>query len=97
MKLFTAIVAALSLLFAVCAASGDSIAEDPTTIYFSLMVSSAPALDNTGVLSAVDQVLDVINNDNKILPGYRLQYANVLDTQVSRMCQTAWSNYIRSC
>ena len=88
MKLFTAILAALSLLLAVCAANGGTVAEeDPTSIYFSLMVSSAPALDITGVVSAVDQVLDAINSDSTILPGYRLQYSSVLDTQVGRICQ----------
>ena len=52
------------------------------TLYFTLMVSSAPTLNTTGVVSAVDRVLDVINNDSNLLPGYRLQYSDVLDTQV---------------
>ena len=51
-------------------------------IYFSLMVSSAPTLDTTGVVPAVNKVLDAINSDSTILPGYRLQYSAVLDTQV---------------
>lgn len=55
---------------------------EPLSVYFSLMVSSAPTLNTSGVKSAVDQALEVVHNDNTILPGHRLQYLGVLDTQV---------------
>ena len=55
-------------------------------INFALMVSSAPTLNTSGVISAVDKALEVINSgDSNVLPGVRLQYtwSSVLDTQVS--------------
>ena len=58
--------------------------EQPSSVYFALIVSSAPTLNTSGVVSAVDQALEIVNNDNgDILPGVRLQYTIVLDTQVS--------------
>lgn len=64
---------------AVCCAHHD---ETPS-VYFALMVSNAPTLNTSGVVSAVNQALEVINDDNSnILPGVRLQYTTVLDTQV---------------
>ena len=57
-------------------------------VYFSLIVSSAPTINTSGIVSAVDQVLELINSDTTILPGYCLQYTPVLDTQVSKSaCQ----------
>ena len=56
---------------------------DPQPVYFSLMVSSAPTLDTTGVVSVVDQTLHLINNDTTtVLHGYSLQYSQLLDAQV---------------
>ena len=53
------------------------------SVYFALMVSSAPTLNTSGVVSVVDQALEVVNNDNSnVLPGVRLQYSTVLDTRV---------------
>ena len=51
-------------------------------VHFSLMVSSASTLDTSGVVSAVNQTLELINNDTTILSGYNLQYSRVVDTQV---------------
>ena len=52
-------------------------------VYFSLFVSSAPTINTSEIVSAVDQVLELINSNTTILPGYCLQYTQVLDTQVS--------------
>ena len=53
------------------------------SVYFALMVSSAPTLNTSdAVVSAVDRALAVINNDNSILPEVRLRYSSVLDTEV---------------
>ena len=52
-------------------------------LYFALMVSSAPSLNTSGVLSAVDQALEVVHNDTTLLSGYRLQHSRILDTQVT--------------
>ena len=60
----------------VAAADGDQ------PVYFSLMVSSAPTLDTSGVVSSVDQALQLINNHTTVLPGHNLQYSQVLDGQV---------------
>lgn len=54
-------------------------------VYFSLMVSSAPTLDTSRVVSAVDQALQHINSDTEVLPGYHLQYSQVLDAQVRQI------------
>ena len=49
--------------------------------YFSLIVSSVPTINTSGIVSAVDQTLELVNSDITILPGYYLQYNQVLDTQ----------------
>ena len=72
----TLVVTLSCLLTTVTAAGGDQ------PVYFSLMVSRAPTLDTSGIVSAVDRALELINNDPKILSGYDLQYSQVLDTQV---------------
>ena len=41
---------------------------------FSLVVSNVAAFNTLGVVPAIDDVLDIINNDSSILPGYKLQY-----------------------
>lgn len=52
-------------------------------LYFSLVVSSSPALNTTGVVSEVDRTLELINSVPAILPaGYLLAYSRVLTTQV---------------
>lgn len=53
-------------------------------VYFSLIVSSAPTLNSLGVVSAVDEALEFVENDSTILPGYSLRYFEVLDAQVRR-------------
>ena len=58
--------------------------DDRSSVYFALMVSSTPTLNTSGVVSAVGQALERVNNDNSnVLPGVRLQYTSVLDSQVS--------------
>ena len=52
--------------------------------YFSLIVSSVPTINTSGIVSAVDQALELVNSDITILPGYYLQYNQVLDTQQVR-------------
>lgn len=51
-------------------------------VYFSLIVSSAPTLNSLRVVNAVDEALEFVENDGTILPGYSLQYSQVLDAQV---------------
>ena len=53
-------------------------------VNFSLIVSSTPIFSTSGIVSAVDQVIELINGDTTILPGYCLKYTQVLDTQVSK-------------
>lgn len=56
---------------------------DQQSVYFAFMVSSSPTLNTSGAVSAVNQALDVVNrHDSNVLPGVRLRYTNVLDTQV---------------
>ena len=55
---------------------------DVGAVHFSVIVSSTPATLNTsGVVSAVDRALELINNDPAILPRHSLRYSQ-LDTQV---------------
>lgn len=63
------------------ALGGDESAVEP--LYFSLMVSSAPTLNTSGVLSTVDQALEGVHNDANLLPGYKLKHSGILDSQVT--------------
>ena len=71
----------LLLLVLGAAIAGYACAE--RSIYFSLMVSTAPGLNTAVVAPAVEFALDDINNDPSILPGYKLRYTRVADTKVS--------------
>ena len=52
-------------------------------IYFSVIVSNAPAtLNSSGVLSAVDRAIQLVNNDPTILPRHHLQ-RSLVNIQVS--------------
>ena len=62
--------------------TSESAADGDEPVYFSLMVSNAPTLDNSRVVSSVDQALQLINSDVTVLSGYNLQYPQVLDSQV---------------
>ena len=66
----------VSCLTLVSAADGDQ------PVYVSLVVSSAPTLDTSKIVSSVDQALQLINSDVTVLSGYNLQYPQVLDSQV---------------
>ena len=58
---------------------------EKASVYFALMVSSAPTLNTSGVVYAIDRTLELISNDTAILPSYRMQYSQVLDAQVGSM------------
>lgn len=77
------VAAFLATLSLSCLVTVGTAADGDQPVYFSLMVSSAPTLDTTRVVPAVDQALQFINSDTAILPGYNLLYTQVLDTQVS--------------
>lgn len=81
---FTAI--AFTFLIACCLSAGatpSTVTGEGGTIYFSVVVSNAPAtLNSSGVLSAVDRAIQLINNDPTILPRHHLQ-RSLLSTQVS--------------
>ena len=55
---------------------------EKASVYFTLMVSSAPTLNTSGVVHDVDRTLELISNNTAILPSYSMQYSQVLDTQV---------------
>ena len=57
-------------------------AGNETDVYFSLIVSSAPTLNSSGVVPQVNRTLELINNESAILPGYTLKFSGVLETQV---------------
>ena len=70
------------LLLQILGISSAGESEVISPVYFSLIVSSAPTLNTSGIVSEVDRALELIRRDANILPGYRLQYSRVLDTQV---------------
>ena len=76
------VTAFLATVIVSCLVAIVAAADDDQPVYFSLMVSSAPALDTSRLVSSVDQALQLIDNDTTVLPGYNLQYSQVLDTQV---------------
>ena len=61
--------------------------DQPVAVYFSLIVSNDPTINTSGIVSAVDQVLELINSNTTILPGYCLQYIVLNTQQVSYKCQ----------
>ena len=64
-----------------CAAVANEI-DGAEPVYFSLVISSATHFNTSGVVEEVDRTLELLAKDTTILPGYRLQYSRVLDTQV---------------
>ena len=68
-------------VFCFTIATVHCIEEQP--LFFTLMVSNASTLKTTGVIVAVNQALDVVNNDSDILSGYTLKDAQVFVTPVS--------------
>ena len=76
------ITAFLAILTVSCLTSVSAATNGDQPVYFSLVVSSAPTLDTSRVVSSVDQALQLINSDVTVLPGYNLQYPQVLDSQV---------------
>ena len=81
---FTGLVANFLIVLVSCMSSSNC--ADESSVYFALMVSSTPTLNTSGVVPEVDQALGVINRANSnVLPGIRLQYTSVLDTQVRQI------------
>ena len=80
------VVSVLFILEPTSATATDLDKDEP--VYFSLIVSSGPTLNPLGVVSAVNEALEFIENDGTILPGYSLQYSQVLDAQVRRKFET---------
>ena len=72
----------LLVLVAVTLGNACAVLEDKS-LYFSLMVSTAPGLNTAVVAPAVELTLENINSDPTILPGYTLRYTRVADTKVS--------------
>ena len=69
-----------SIILGVCTSTATD-----QSVYFSLIVSSAPTINTSGIVSAVDQALELVNGNHTILPGYCLQYTEVFNTkQVSK-------------
>ena len=69
----------LLIVLGVCTPS-KSATDQPLNI--SLVVSNTPTLNTTEIVPAVNQTLELVHR-NAILPGYYLQYSQVLDVQVS--------------
>ena len=72
------------LLFLATVAIRHGCASSEKPLYFSLMVSSAASMNTTGVVDAVNDVLETINNSSTLLTSKKLLYTNggPLDTQV---------------
>ena len=87
---FIAFTTVTLLIASVVVGSARATEVDRDAVYFSLVVSSVPTLNTLGVISAVDEVLELIENDTTILSGYSLQYSQVLDAQV----RLTWVDYV---
>ena len=83
----------LLLLATVAIRHGSASSEKP--LYFSLMVSSAASMNTTGVVDAVNDALEAINNSSTLLPSNKLLYTNgrPLDTQV---CLLVYTVFVRT-
>ena len=73
-------------LFIACLSAGatslSTVTGEGGTIYFSVVVSNAPAtLNSSGVLSAMDRAIQLINSDPTILPRHYFQ-RSLLSTRV---------------
>ena len=75
----------LLVLVAVTFAGNACAVLEDRSLYFSLMVSTAPGLNTAVVAPAVELTLENINSDPTMLPGYTLHYTRVADTKVSTM------------
>ena len=71
---------ALSIAALGVSTSSNSAKEQP--VYFSLVVSSAPAFNTLEIIPAINQTLELVHR-NVTPSGYHLQYSQVLDVQVS--------------
>ena len=59
-------------------------AEQEHNLTFMLVASFGQfGFNSSGIVPAADLALENINNDPRILKGYRLVYSNVWDSQVS--------------
>ena len=71
-----------SLLLLLATASGPVSGADPETLLFSFITSFGGfGFDAAGVVPAVDLALEEINTLD-VLPGYKLRYNSVLDSEV---------------
>ena len=82
--LFSTVMASMIIASLVTIDSTSAAAGADQPLYFSLVVSSDLTLNTSGIVTAVDETLELIRNDTTILPGYSLQYSQVLDNQVSQ-------------
>lgn len=80
LAVFARLITSLELVIVGAKLGAASDGDEP--MYFSLMVSSAPTLNTSGIASAVDEALKLVHKDATLLPGYSLQYSQVLDSQV---------------
>ena len=71
--------------FTLLMAMGDTtMAQQEHNLTFMLVASFGQfGFNSSGIVPAADLALENINNDPKILKGYRLVYGNVWDSQVS--------------
>lgn len=63
---------------------GSAVAEydEPKQLYFMFMASRHPLFKTSGAVAGVDMALEAIHKQNR-LPGYRLNYTTLLDSQVN--------------
>ena len=89
----------LLVLVAVTFAGNACAVLEDRSLYFSLMVSTAPGLNTAVVAPAVELTLENINSDPTMLPGYTLHYTRVADTKVSttNCCLKVYSLFTFCC
>ena len=78
MNMYKVLLVLVTVAIQHCSASSEA------PLYFSLMVSSAASMNTTGIVNAVNDALEAINNSSTLLPPNKLFYTNgrPLDTKV---------------
>lgn len=76
--MFGSFAAAMLVILALTPTGGEE-----HQLLFSFITTSTGDFVSSGAIPMVDFALEQINNHSSILPGYRLGYTSILDSQVS--------------
>lgn len=72
-----------SLVLLLLTVQWQTAASQTTQLYFMYVTSKSSVFNSSGTVAAVDMALETINADPNLLPGYQLNYPELLDSEVS--------------